>query len=123
MAGLDISNRVKYGLAKAATATGGNSSIVELEVESGGVVDPIFPVAPTVEWVTLVDCIFSVVNANQIDGELIKVGDISFTSNSDNAINPADKIRRDGITYIVKTINVINPSGVVIAYKGTARAI
>ena len=122
MAGRDISSKVKKGLFKARVKTGGGGvGLVEIRTLTGGSNDPINPTPPTESWGELKDCIFSSVNKNIIDGDLIQSGDIQFVTNCDIEINQSDIIRRSGKEYIVKTIDDKNPTGITLAYKGTAR--
>ena len=122
MSGNDVAQEVKQGLADAANGLGGGGVIVELEVLSGGSNDPIFPVEPVIEYEELVNCAFTAVTTKQIDGTLIKAGDIAFTADGEINIEVGDTMRRGGKSYNVETCDAVSPFGVVVAFQGTARA-
>ena len=123
MAGSDIAKKIAKGLASASKAVGGSGSKVEIKRVMAELNNPWETIVPLENWVELKDCIFKEVNVGQVSGELIQIGDIAFVSNSGETIKPGDLIRRDGIEYEVKTANPVSPRGVILLYKGTARAV
>ena len=123
MSAEDIQLEVIAGLADARIEAGGvgGGGIVEKRVLTGGDNDPIYPTEPTESWVELINCVFATVDANLIDGTLVKSGDIFFVASATESIEQNDVFRRDGLTYNVKTVAPSSPFGAVIAYTGTAR--
>ena len=122
MAGIDIANKIAKGLANATKAVGGDGGKVEIKRATAEMTTPWQATRPLEYWVELKNCIFKAVNVEQVSGELIQIGDIEFTSNSSELVLPGDTLRRDGTEYEVKTVSPVAPSGVVLLYKGTARA-
>lgn len=114
-----ISDKVKVGLAKAHKATGGTST-TELLVKTGDSPSPIDPEATSEEWVELVDCLFAVNNA--VLSDPAQTTSTGFTASSDVSIKTGDVMRRGGKHYLVSTCDAVNPSGVVLVYKGTLEA-
>jgi len=120
MSGFDIQQKVKNGLSKAVTATGGSGVIVELRVVSI-VSDPINGDVETESWVTLVDAIFKSYDKKLIDGDMITTADRELVSNSDVDITQNAIVRSDGIKYIVQSVDKASPAGVTLVYKSHCR--
>ena len=121
MAGVDIQNRIKAGLARANAKTGDGTNLIVLNKKTVTAGNPVNPGIVTVEQITLKDAILTSYTAKDIDGDLIIAGDKRLVSNSDNVINQNDEIIVNGVKHIVVNPDVKNPSNVPLAYISQLR--
>ena len=129
MAGLDISKKIKKGMAKANVKLGNGTSLVYLNQKSytpGGT--PSNPAVETITPTVLVDAIVSSYDLNLIgssaqgDGtDLIRAGDKMLVSNGDIEISQSDEIDINGVIHIVISVDVKTPSNVPLAYISQVR--
>ena len=117
MAGVDIANKIKAGLAKANIKTGNGTNAIYLNQKSytpGGT--PSNPAVETITPILLVDAIIKSFDRKVIDGDLIRGGDKMLVCNGDIDIVQNDEIDVNGVIHIVMPVEVCNPSNVPLAY-------
>ena len=120
MAGIDIANKVKKGLAKATLKTGADDSPLAYKIQmvtTPG--DPINPGVTTETPILLLDAVF---NSLKADNELILQGDRRLVSNGDIEILPGDTIEVDDKRLNVVSVDIKKPAGVPLAYISQVRA-
>lgn len=121
MAGSDIASKVKSGLAKANKAVGDGVTIVELRQDTV-ISDPILGDTVTPKWVTLPNAIFKSYDKSLIGTEIM-TGDRELISNGDIKIEQGNIVRSNSKEYIVKSVDEVNPAGVVLVYKSQCRGV
>lgn len=123
MAGIDISNKVKSGLRKAAIATGDGTSAIYLNKKTyspGGT--PLNPPTETVDKILLVDAIVKNFDRKLIDNDLIRGGDKMLVCNGNVDIVQNDEINVNGSIHAVISVEPRKPSNVPLAYFVQIRA-
>ena len=73
------------------------------------------------EVVTPVVVVQTQFNANEIDGELVRVSDLLYLM--DSSVEPTNemRVRDDGVDYSIQNIDAVRPGTLSILYKVQAR--
>lgn len=122
MAGIDIANKVKIGLAKAGIATGNGTNAISLNKSTRTAGTPSSPGTETVTVVALVNAIIKSYAADLIDGTLILAEDKLLVAGPDVVIAQNNEINVNGSLYVVVSVDVKSPSNVPLAYLAQLRA-
>lgn len=121
MAGIDVANKIKLGMAKANQALGNGTSTVYLNSKVTTPGTPMSPGTTTVTPILLVDAVVSSFDRKLIDDNLIRGGDKQLVSNGDVPIVQSDEVNINGVIHIVIAVDVKNPSNLPLAYIAQVR--
>ena len=121
MAGIDIQERVKVGLARAIDRTGGNPAQVVILIRKTGGGTPENPTPVIDTAVPLVDAVVSGYDNTNFDQSLIQTGDRKLVTNGNVEIKQNDTVSIDDDYFIVISVDVKNPAGVPLAYISQLR--
>jgi len=121
MAGIDVANKIKLGMAKANKALGNGTSLIYLNKKTITAGTPMNPGTVTVNPLLLVDAVVKSFDAKLIDNDLIRGGDKQLVANGDIAIAQNDEIDINGVKHIVISVDVKNPSNLPLAYIAQVR--
>lgn len=121
MSSATIQAKVKYGLAKAATATGSNAADLVYAVKTTTTGSSPLSAGVTTESDTLlVNALFKEYQSF-VAGGIIQAGDRALVSNSDVVINTGDIIKQGATRYTVINVETKAPTSDVLAYISQVR--